>query len=48
MVRGVFWLRHLLVWVKTRIALEFVREFWRRRDRCRVLVVIPSRSARVI
>jgi superfamily II DNA or RNA helicase len=26
---------------KTRIALEFVREFWRRRDRCRVLVVIP-------
>jgi superfamily II DNA or RNA helicase len=28
---------------KTRIALEFVREFWRRRGRCRVLVVVPSR-----
>jgi superfamily II DNA or RNA helicase len=26
---------------KTRIALEFVREFWRRRGRCRVLAVIP-------
>jgi superfamily II DNA or RNA helicase len=26
---------------KTRIALEFVREFWRCRGRCRVLVVIP-------
>jgi superfamily II DNA or RNA helicase len=25
---------------KTRIALEFVREFWRRGGRCRVLVVI--------
>jgi len=28
---------------KTRIALEFVREFWRRRGRCRVLVVVPRR-----
>jgi superfamily II DNA or RNA helicase len=28
---------------KTRIALEFVREFWRRRHRCRVLVVVPRR-----
>jgi superfamily II DNA or RNA helicase len=26
---------------KTRIALEFVREFWRRRGRCMVLAVIP-------
>jgi superfamily II DNA or RNA helicase len=26
---------------KTRIALEFVREFWRRRGRCGVLAVIP-------
>jgi superfamily II DNA or RNA helicase len=26
---------------KTRIALEFVREFWRRKGRCRVLAVIP-------
>jgi superfamily II DNA or RNA helicase len=26
---------------KRRIALEFVREFWRRRGRCRVLAVIP-------
>jgi superfamily II DNA or RNA helicase len=29
---------------KTRIALEFVREFWRRRGRCRVLVVVPRRA----
>jgi superfamily II DNA or RNA helicase len=28
---------------KTRIALEFVREFWRRRDRCRVLFVFPQK-----
>jgi replicative superfamily II helicase len=28
---------------KTWIALEFVREFWRRRGRCRVLVVLPRR-----
>jgi replicative superfamily II helicase len=28
---------------KTRIVLEFVREFWRRRGRCRVLVVVPRR-----
>jgi superfamily II DNA or RNA helicase len=28
---------------KTRIALEFVREFWSRRGRCRVLVVVPRR-----
>jgi superfamily II DNA or RNA helicase len=28
---------------KTRIALEFVREFWRRRGRCMVLVVVPRR-----
>jgi len=28
---------------KTRIALEFVRKFWRRRGRCRVLVVVPRR-----
>jgi superfamily II DNA or RNA helicase len=28
---------------KTRIALEFVREFWRRRGRCVVLVVVPRR-----
>jgi superfamily II DNA or RNA helicase len=28
---------------KTRIALEFVREFWRRMGRCRVLVVVPRR-----
>jgi superfamily II DNA or RNA helicase len=28
---------------KTRIALEFVREFRRRRDRCIVLVVVPRR-----
>jgi Rad3-related DNA helicase len=28
---------------KTRVALEFVREFWRRRGRCRVLVVVPRR-----
>jgi superfamily II DNA or RNA helicase len=28
---------------KTRIALEFVRELWRRRGRCRVLVVVPRR-----
>jgi ERCC4-related helicase len=28
---------------KTRIALEFVREFWRRKGRCRVLVVVPRR-----
>jgi ERCC4-related helicase len=28
---------------KTRIALEFVREFWRRRGRCRVLVLVPRR-----
>jgi superfamily II DNA or RNA helicase len=28
---------------KMRIALEFVREFWRRRGRCRVLVVVPRR-----
>jgi superfamily II DNA or RNA helicase len=28
---------------KTWIALEFVREFWRRRGRCRVLVVVPRR-----
>jgi superfamily II DNA or RNA helicase len=28
---------------KTRIALEFVREFWRRRGRCRVLVVVPRK-----
>jgi superfamily II DNA or RNA helicase len=26
---------------KTRIALEFVREFWGCRGRCRVLAVIP-------
>jgi type I site-specific restriction endonuclease len=26
---------------KTRIALEFVTEFWRCRGRCRVLAVIP-------
>jgi superfamily II DNA or RNA helicase len=29
---------------KTLIALEFVREFWRRRGRCMVLVVIPRRA----
>jgi hypothetical protein len=29
---------------KTRIALEFVREFWRRRGRYRVLVVVPRRA----
>ena len=29
---------------KTRIALEFVREFWRRRGRCRVLVVVLRRA----
>jgi superfamily II DNA or RNA helicase len=28
---------------KTRIALEFVREFWRLRGRCRVLMVVPRR-----
>jgi ERCC4-related helicase len=28
---------------KTRIALEFVREFWRLRGRCRVLAVVPRR-----
>jgi superfamily II DNA or RNA helicase len=28
---------------KTRVALEFVRVFWRRRGRCRVLVVVPRR-----
>ncbi len=28
---------------KTRIALEFVREVWRRKGRCRVLVVVPRR-----
>jgi len=28
---------------KTRVALEFVREFWRRRGRCMVLVVVPRR-----
>jgi superfamily II DNA or RNA helicase len=28
---------------KTRIVLEFVREFWRRRGRCSVLVVVPRR-----
>jgi superfamily II DNA or RNA helicase len=28
---------------KTRIALEFIREFWRRRGRCRVLVAVPRR-----
>jgi hypothetical protein len=28
---------------KTRIALEFVREFWRRRGRYVVLVVVPRR-----
>jgi superfamily II DNA or RNA helicase len=28
---------------KTRIALEFVREFWRHRGRCGVLVVVPRR-----
>jgi superfamily II DNA or RNA helicase len=26
---------------KTRIALEFVREFWRRMGGCRVMVVVP-------
>jgi superfamily II DNA or RNA helicase len=40
--------RHLLVEAptrvgKTRIVLEFVREFWSRRGRCRVLVVVPRR-----
>jgi superfamily II DNA or RNA helicase len=29
---------------KTLIALEFVREFWRRRGRTMVLVVIPRRA----
>jgi ERCC4-related helicase len=29
---------------KTRIALEFVREFWRRKGRCRFLVVVPRRA----
>jgi superfamily II DNA or RNA helicase len=29
---------------KTWIALEFVREFWRRRGRCRVLVVVLRRA----
>jgi len=28
---------------KTRIALEFVKEVWRRKGRCRVLVVVPRR-----
>ena len=28
---------------KTRVALEFVRVFWRRMGRCRVLVVVPRR-----
>jgi superfamily II DNA or RNA helicase len=42
-VRGVFWLRRLPGVGKTRIALEFVREFWRRRGRCVVLVVVPRR-----
>jgi superfamily II DNA or RNA helicase len=28
---------------KARIALEFVRKFWRRRGRCSVLVVVPRR-----
>jgi superfamily II DNA or RNA helicase len=28
---------------KTRVALEFVREFWRRRGRCRILVVVSRR-----
>jgi superfamily II DNA or RNA helicase len=28
---------------KRRIVLEFVREFWRRRGRCSVLVVVPRR-----
>jgi superfamily II DNA or RNA helicase len=32
---------------KTRIALEFVREFWRHRGRCGVLVVVPRRVARI-
>jgi ERCC4-related helicase len=29
---------------RTRVALEFVREFWRRMCRCRVLVVVPRRG----
>jgi ERCC4-related helicase len=29
---------------KTRIALEFVREFWRRRGRCRALVAVPRKG----
>jgi superfamily II DNA or RNA helicase len=28
---------------RTRVALEFVREFWRRRGRCIVLVFVPRR-----
>jgi superfamily II DNA or RNA helicase len=28
---------------KTRVALEFVREFWRRGDRCGVLFVFPQK-----